>query len=306
MNNGVYRNRRPELVLDEIRMVIADYNAALRPNPLARAAGILGRGLGKSYHNVRKSLRGKQTLRQAALRTVEEALYGDKRLAIRSLFFDDDTWNLGASRIRTLCAGLEKIGLPWTMMGRTDVSSPALYDRMVESGCVGMRFGVESFNQRLLDNVKKNMNGNKNYDMVECLITRYSNMEFHFTTMKNLPGETEADWREDLHKLNTLKEIGARRNNVIHWQNSDCVAFPGTELWEEMVSRGRGDQLRNFELFDASVQNTEKLASEVRWLGENYEARWSDYSGLGKPTLLPEDTPIDEPVHPPGSAPRSD
>ncbi len=107
-------------------------------------------------------------------------------------------------------------------MGRIDTSSPALYDEMVDCGCVGMRFGVESFSQQLLDNTKKRLDARVSYDNIRYLLTHFSNMEFHFTTMKNLPGEVAADWEADLAILNDLQELGRRSGNIVHWQNSDC------------------------------------------------------------------------------------
>lgn len=290
MNNGQYRNRLPELVIDEIKTVISTYQDFI--NNLKAEAQI------NYHHLIKKQSELNHKFRQYANKgKVTQAIYlysEECRIAnllnqkgIQSIFFDDDTWNLGSQRITELCQGLKDIGLPWTMMGRIDTTSLEIYDLMVESGCVGMRFGVESFNQKLLDNTKKNLSAKKSYENIKYLITRFSGMEFHFTTMKNLPGETEQDWDNDLKILKKLKEIGANLNNNIHWQNSDCVAFPGTELWEEMVALGKGEELKNLELYDGSIHNNEKLAGAVGWLGADYQPKWSKYSQMGEPTNLP-------------------
>jgi len=273
MNNGKYRNRAPEFVLDEIRTVIRDYkNRKLSGSGLVRNTLL-------SVENLRRS-------RTSTGSAVSEALLGGVG-EIRSILFDDDTWNLGNNRIKDLCKGLKDIALPWTMMGRIDTSSLEVYDIMVDSGCVGMRFGIESFNQRLLDNTKKNLDAKKCYSNIRYLLTRFSNMEFHFTTMKNLPGETAEDWESDLKILNELKVLGEASGNTVHWQNSDCVAFPGTELWEEMVALGRGAELRNFDLYSGAPNNDETLAKAVGWLGTDYVPKWSKYSKMGEPTNLP-------------------
>ena len=151
-----------------------------------------------------------------------------------------------------------------------------------------MRFGVESFNQRLLDNTKKHLDAKMSYENIKYLLIRFSNVEFHFTTMKNLPGETTADWENDLRILNELKQIGEKSGNRVHWQNSDCVAFPGTELWDEMVQLGKGEELRDFDLYDGHPQNQEKLAEVIGWLGNDYTSKWSRYSEHGQPTNLPK------------------
>ena len=274
MNNGQYRNRIPELVINEIRTVMSAYKS--------RKIHATDR-----VQNTLFSLQNLRTHRQSVGSAVASAISGGGG-QIRSIFFDDDTWNLGTARVKELCQGLKDIGLPWTMMGRIDTSRLELYDLMVDCGCVGMRFGVESFNQRLLDNTEKNLNARKSHENITYLLTRFSNMEFHFTTMKNLPGETDDDWQNDLKILTELKQLAERSGNTVHWQNSDCIAFPGTELWEEMITIGKGNELRNFDLYDGSPHNEKKLAEAIGWLGSNYTAKWSSYSKLGEPTNLPE------------------
>jgi len=227
INNGQYRARKPEFVIDEIK-------------------------------KIKKSLNGE----------------------IKSIFFDDDTWNLGKQRIEKLCDGLDEIGLPWTMMGRIDTSTPEIYNKMVDSGCVGMRFGVETFNQELSNNVKKKLDTTKAYNNLKYIVTNFSNMEFHFTTMKNLPGEKKGSWEKDQEILKELERLGRKNNNIVHWQISDCVPFPGTELWEELVDLGHGDKLKDFSLYDGSPNNSKKLADTVNWLGEEYKPKYSEYSGI--------------------------
>lgn len=282
MNNGQYRNRLPELVIDEIKTVIERYKTFEGNIEEEKSFPSTARS---AIRNIKAVVKGRQDLQTS----IKNVVRGRDRKSIESIFFDDDTWNLGSKRITELCKGLKEIGLPWTMMGRIDTSSLEIYDLMVDSGCVGMRFGVESFNQKLVDNTKKSLNTKRSYENIKYLITRFSNMEFHFTTMKNLPGETDEDWENDLKILNELKELGAKSNNVIHWQNSDCVAFPGTELWEEMITLGKGDELRNFDLYDGGTHNDAKLAGAVGWLGKDYKPKWSKYSKMGEPTDFPHD-----------------
>ena len=207
-----------------------------------------------------------------------------------SIFFDDDTWNLGKKRIEELCDGLKDIGLPWTMMGRIDTSKPELYEKMVDSGCVGMRFGVETFNQELSNNVKKRLNTTDAYNNLNYIVTNFKNMEFHFTTMKNLPGEKPGSWERDQEILKELQALGAKNNNTVHWQISDCIPFPGTELWEELVELGHGDKLKNFSLYDGTPSKANTLAETVGWLGEDYKPKYNKYSGKdGKTTNFPKE-----------------
>ncbi len=207
-----------------------------------------------------------------------------------SIFFDDDTWNLGKRRIEQMCDGLKDLGVPWTMMGRIDTSKPELYKKMVDSGCVGMRFGVETFNQELSNNVKKKLDTQKAHDNLKYIVNNFRDMEFHFTTMKNLPGEKPGSWENDQKILKELASMGRKNNNIVHWQISDCIPFPGTELWEELVEKGHGEALQDFTMYDGNPHNTETLAETIGWLGEDYKPRYTEYSGKdGKLTNFPKD-----------------
>jgi hypothetical protein len=67
------------------------------------------------------------------------------------------------------------------------------------------------------------------------------------------------------------------------------VAFPGTELWEELVALGKNEDLKDFALYDGDPGNDGKLAEAVGWLGSNYKPKPSRYSGMGQPTNLPKE-----------------
>ncbi|MCL5125094.1 MAG: radical SAM protein [Deltaproteobacteria bacterium] len=252
MHNYKYRVRKAELVIDEINTVIKDYKEFFS---FSRKIAHLAQGMVK---NPRSTV--KRAFHEFVNHNNNPKFCSHTSFEIGSIFFDDDTWNVGEKRVASLCNGLKRIGLPWTMMGRTDTISNEIYDLMVDTGCVGMRFGIESFQQRLLDTVNKRMDARKNYETIKYLLTRFSNMEFHFTTMKNLPGETEEEWQKDREVLQELKSIGERSCNIVHWQTSDCIAFPGTPMWEAMVNEGKGTILNNFDLYDGSPDNDIKQA----------------------------------------------
>lgn len=165
-----------------------------------------------------------------------------KKYGSKSIFFDDDTFNIGTDRISELCDELKKIGLPWTMMGRLDCSPDWLYNKMVDSGCVGMRFGVESFNKNVLKNVNK---GLERVDFLKtlCHISRkHPKLMIHLTMMKDLPGQTEKIHKKDMKILRKLgytshKGFPHRVNIYRNFQLSECIPFPGTKMYEDMMKK---------------------------------------------------------------------
>jgi len=167
----------------------------------------------------------------------------------RSIFFDDDTFNMGTERISRLCDYLKEIGLPWTMMGRLDISPDWLYEKMVDSGCVGMRFGIESFNLDALSRVKKGIERKDYRGALERLSMNFPDLMLHITMMRDMPGLTEEQHQLD---MKIIKDMGFTQHNMHRsYQLSRCAPFPGTELYEELKKDdAKKVLLENFKHYD--------------------------------------------------------
>lgn len=193
---------------------------------------------------------------RAPEKIAEEIKESIKLHGYRSIFFDDDTFNLGTERISKLCDYLKEINLPWTMMGRLDVSPDWLYDKMVESGCVGMRFGIETFNLDVLKNVKKGIERKDFRGTLEHISTKYPDLMIHITMMKDMPGMTEEMHRED---MDIISKMGFRENSIKRsYQLSRCVPFPGTELYRQMKEKYGEEKLEDYKKYDGGVDTVMK------------------------------------------------
>lgn len=175
---------------------------------------------------------------------------------IKSVFFDDDTFNMGNARISELCDELKEIGLPWTMMGRFDTSPEWLYDKMVDSGCVGMRFGIETFNLEILKNVKKGIERKDFKKILENITNNHPQLMIHLTMMKDMPGQTEEIHQED---MKILKDLGySTKNPYRSYQLSRCAPFPGTEMYKELGEEFGEEALNEFKLYDGGKETIMK------------------------------------------------
>ena len=174
----------------------------------------------------------------------------------RSILFDDDTFNMGTERISKLCDYLKDIGLPWTMMGRLDLSPRWLYDKMVDCGCVGMRFGVETFNLEVLKKVKKGIERVDFKDTLEHISKKHPQLMLHLTMMSDMPGQTEEDTQNDLA---ILRSMGYRpRKRKRSYQLSRCAPFPGTELYRQLQEQGGDAVLKNYKSYDGGQETVMK------------------------------------------------
>lgn len=144
----------------------------------------------------------------------------------RSVYFDDDTQNAcGWMRMRHLCDGMADLGVPWLMLGRLDLSTEEEFKYMAEHGCAGMRLGVESLSQPLLDRMNKRLKVGEIVAKIEYLRTLPTNLYLLF--MHGFPGETEEDVR--------ITDEFVQKWGVRH-QNPVCAPFPGTPYYEQMAA----------------------------------------------------------------------
>jgi len=193
--------------------------------------------------------KGKVSLRSPE-KIAEEIRQAVDLQGYKSIFFDDDTFNMGTKRISELCDYLKDIGLPWTMMGRLDCSPDWLYDKMVESHCVGMRFGIETFNLEVLKNVKKGIERVDFREILKHIAITYPNIMIHLTMMKDMPGQTEEIHQNDMRILHGL---GFSTTNIQRsYQLSHCSPFPGTEMYRELVEKHGEDKLNDYSKYDGS------------------------------------------------------
>lgn len=125
------------------------------------------------------------------------------RYDYKSIYFDDDTFNLGNKHTLEMCELMKEVGLPWSAMCRADTIQKDTWRVMKESGCFGVKLGFESGNQYVVDNIV-----NKHLDLKEAAeVVKYLKeigMTVHGTFTMGLPGETKEQVQDTLNYINSL------------------------------------------------------------------------------------------------------
>ena len=94
---------------------------------------------------------------RSAESVIEEVKYLHDTFGVNLFFFTDDTFTVEKERTLQICEEIKKEGLDieWTCEARVNTVSKDMLQKMKESGCIGMQFGVESGVQRILNSIKK-------------------------------------------------------------------------------------------------------------------------------------------------------
>jgi len=125
------------------------------------------------------------------------------KYGFKSVYFDDDTFNLGNNHTVEMSEMMKRIGLPWSAMCRADTIKMETWEIMHKAGCYGVKLGFESGNQHVVDKiVNKHLNLKYATDVVHHL--RKLGMTVHGTFTIGLPGETPEQMRETLDFIKSL------------------------------------------------------------------------------------------------------
>lgn len=154
-----------------------------------------------------------------------------KQYGFRSFYFDDDTFNIGKKRLLALCEEIRRRGLnlPWAAMSRADTTDRETLKALKEAGLVGIKYGVESGSQALVDNAEKNLDLQKVEEMV--YVTRELGINQHLTFSFGLPGETWETVRQTIDF--------AKRLNPETIQFSIMTPFPGSSFYSQLEKDGK-------------------------------------------------------------------
>lgn len=173
-----------------------------------------------------------------------------------SVYFDDDTFNLGKRRTADIARAFQERGvnMPWAFMGRADTCDPKQYEELVKSGLQAVKYGVESADTARLKQIGKNLDIEKVRESIR--VVKSLGIKVHLTFMFGLPGETLETMQRTLDLAYELDPDSA--------QFTVATPFPGSRLHKELTEQGRLDGISMSDLdgYRTGVVSTEALEAE--------------------------------------------
>ena len=144
-----------------------------------------------------------------------------EKYKFETIYFDDDTFNLGNRHTTDMCGVMSDFNIPWFAMCRADTIRKETWKIMKDSGCKGVKLGFESGSQYVVDKiVNKHLDLNYAKDIVVHI--KSLGMSVHGTFTYGLPGETKENM------LQTKKFISQVPFSTI--QESGTAEIEGTPL----------------------------------------------------------------------------
>jgi radical SAM superfamily enzyme YgiQ (UPF0313 family) len=150
-------------------------------------------------------------------------------LGFRSVSAIDDQFLWDERRTIEMCAGIEDLKLEWSCLARADRVTEKAAERMAAAGCSYVDLGTESFDQKVLDAVRKNIRAESTERAVRILKRHGIAVELNIL-FGAAPEETE----ETI--AGTLRELA--RLDVDYVLFSIANPFPGTDFYAAAKANG--------------------------------------------------------------------
>ncbi|MFH1655281.1 MAG: radical SAM protein [Candidatus Omnitrophota bacterium] len=158
----------------------------------------------------------------------EEVAYLKQTTRFDYAWLNDLTFNVAEERAIKACRILKKYDVKYHCFARVQKISATLVKTLEETGCLGIWFGIESYDQKILDENRKNVNIEEINKAVK--IAQEAGLAVRGLFIVGLYGETESSLKKMLDFITESKFLPLVKY---------LVPFPGTSLYQYAVRSGK-------------------------------------------------------------------
>ncbi len=126
------------------------------------------------------------------------------------ILFQDEFFVSSPSRVVSFCNALEKTGLSllWKAFGRINLSSTEMMEAMERTGCVEIRFGIESGDDRILELTKKGFTSDETIEIVRIACDIFRRVDLFYVW--GYPFESMDEFYKSVFQMISFRMMGAR------------------------------------------------------------------------------------------------
>jgi len=172
--------------------------------------------------------KGYDTIPEVTYRSAENVIAEFKLLkedGYKAVSIIDDEFILKKERTKEICKGIKDLKIRWGCLARADhLLDEEVVLLLKESGCQYIDIGIESFNQEILDDIKKNIKVETFYKAVDILKKYGIEPKLNILVAAS-PLETKDTIKKTINEALKLNP-GVNMFNI-------CNPFPGTEFYRE-------------------------------------------------------------------------
>lgn len=147
------------------------------------------------------------------------------RYGIEGFAIVDDNFIVNKSKVGDICEAIEDLGLKWSALSRVDTIDERLLAKMAKSGCIEIKYGMESGSEALLKAMRKNTTQGQIRHAVRATVE--AGIEAKVFIIHGFPGE---DTHTTNDTINLLSELGSDLSRVSLFR---FVPLPGTQVYND-------------------------------------------------------------------------
>ena len=173
----------------------------------------------------------------------------------RAITFIDDNFITTEKRLRQICEAVSKHGFVWGCQARADAITEEIAQILHKSNCRFVDLGVESFNDNILNYIKKGLTSKEIFEGI-ALLKKYKVPIKLNILIGTSPLETKETIKDTFLKVKSLK-ISQVMFNIVS-------PFPGTEFYELAKNNGwiSGGEYVPTDVQHRSILNYPNLSSK--------------------------------------------
>ena len=177
----------------------------------------------------RKNHNRKPTIGFRSISSIENEITEIYQQGYRAIGFMDDNFIWNEERTRGICNILKRFDIVWGCQARVDAITEPIAQMLSQSGCQYVDLGIESFDKRILEYIKKGITCDDIYRAIN-LLKRYKVPVKLNVLIGSSPFETKETIKETLKKAKEL-DVDQVMFNIVS-------PFPGTEYYEICKENG--------------------------------------------------------------------
>lgn len=204
--------------------------------------------------------------------TVDEMEWLVAEWGFRSVYFDDDTFNIQKKRTLKFAREVKSrnLGVPWAIMARIDNMDRETLETLKDAGLFALKYGIESADPELLAQANKGLDLAKARKVIK--LTHELDIKMHLTFMFGMPGETKESARRTIDLA-----LEADPESV---QFTIATPFPGSRYYREIKEAGRllSDDFSKYDGFRSAVIRTDHLEpKDLEEIAAEANRRWQEH-----------------------------
>jgi anaerobic magnesium-protoporphyrin IX monomethyl ester cyclase len=162
----------------------------------------------------------------------DESIIGEMRFlheqaGVNLFLFQDEFFVSSNDRVMGFCEALGKSGLDvmWKAFGRINLTDLEMMRAMERTGCVELRYGIESGSDRILEKTKKGFSAEEAVEVVGQAVKVFRRVDCFYVW--GFPFETMEDFHQSLFQMIAFRMLGARILPSL------LCLLPQTEIYRE-------------------------------------------------------------------------